>query len=129
MPGLQHVTEVPHGFIDRQELPVVSTVLLLYRAQLPGEEGEGLSDVLHPLLKDGTEGGRRGVRDQGEWSGWMWMSQESSSRETFFALVEGCDECVVPGNRMGALYFRAGKDVVKRGLDGGYVWKESPIEI
>jgi len=22
MPGLQHVTEVPHGLIDRQELPV-----------------------------------------------------------------------------------------------------------
>ena len=56
MPGLQHVTEVPHGLIDRQELPVVSTVLMLCRAQLPGEEGEGLPDVSHPLLEDGTHG-------------------------------------------------------------------------
>jgi len=56
MPDLQHVTEVPHGLIDRQELPVVSTVFLLCRAQLRGEEGEGLSDVLHPLLEDGTYG-------------------------------------------------------------------------
>ena len=53
----QHVTEVPHGLIDCQELPVVSTVLLLCRAKLPGEEGEGLPDVLHPLLEDGTHGG------------------------------------------------------------------------
>jgi len=59
----------------------------------------------------------------------MWMSQENSSREARFAPVEGCDECVVPGNRMGALNFRAGKDVVKRGLDGRCVWKETPIEI
>ena len=57
MPGLQHVTEVPHGLVVRQELPVVSTVLLLCRAKLPGEEGEGLPDVLHPLLEDGTHGG------------------------------------------------------------------------
>jgi len=59
----------------------------------------------------------------------MWMSQESSSRQARFAFVEGWDECVVPGNRMEALDFRARKDVVKRGLDGGCVWKEMPIEI
>ena len=29
MPGLQHVTEVPHGLIDRQELPIVCIVFLL----------------------------------------------------------------------------------------------------
>jgi hypothetical protein len=29
---------------------------LLRRAQLPGEKGEGLADVLH-LLEDGTHGG------------------------------------------------------------------------
>ena len=57
----------------------------------------------------------------------MWMSQESISRQASFGL-EDCDDCVVPGNRMGALDFRAGKDV-KRGLDGGYVWKGTPIEI
>ena len=28
MPGLQQETEVSHGLLDRQELPVVSTVLL-----------------------------------------------------------------------------------------------------
>jgi len=57
MPGLQHVTEVPHGFIDRQEPPVVSTVILLCRAQLLGEEGKGLPYVLHPLLENGTHDG------------------------------------------------------------------------
>jgi hypothetical protein len=56
-PGLQYVTEVPHGLIDHQELPVVSTVFLLCRAQLPGGESEGLSDVLQPLLEYGTHGG------------------------------------------------------------------------
>jgi hypothetical protein len=30
---------------------------------------------------------------------------------------------------MGTLDFRARKDIVKRGLDGGCVWKETPIEI
>jgi len=59
----------------------------------------------------------------------MWMSQESRLRQARFTPVEGCDECVVPRNRMGAFDFRAGKDVVKRGLDGGCVWKETPIEI
>ena len=44
--SLQHVTEVPHGLIDHQELPVVTTVFLLCGPQLPGEEGEGLPDVL-----------------------------------------------------------------------------------
>ena len=57
MLGLQHVREVPHSLVDCQELPVVVTVLLLCRAQLPGEEGEGLTNVLHPLLEDGTHGG------------------------------------------------------------------------
>jgi len=47
------------------------------------------------------------------------MSQESSSRQANFALVEGCDGCVVPSDRVGTLDIRAGKDVVKRGLDGG----------
>jgi hypothetical protein len=59
----------------------------------------------------------------------MWMSQESSLRQARFALVKGCDECVIPGNRMGTFDFRAGKDIVKRGLDCGCVWKEAPIEI
>jgi len=39
------------------------------------------------------------------------------------------DECVVSGNRTGALDFRAGKDVGKSVLDGGCVWKKTPIEI
>jgi len=47
------------------------------------------------------------------------MSQESSSRQARFAFVKGCDVCVIPADRMGTLDFRAGKDVVKRGLDGG----------
>jgi hypothetical protein len=58
--------------------------------------------------------------------GW-W--QESSSRQARFALVEGCDECVAPGDRIGTLGLRAGKDVVKRGLECGCVWEEAPIEI
>jgi len=56
VPGLQHVTEVFHGFINRQEFSVIGAVLLLGRAQLPGEKGEGLPDVLHSLLEDGTNG-------------------------------------------------------------------------
>jgi len=59
----------------------------------------------------------------------MWMSQESNLRQARFTLVEGRDECVVPGNRVGNLDFRARKDVVKRGLNGACVWKETPIEI
>ena len=58
MPGLQHVMEVLHSLIHCQELPVVSTVFLLCWTQLPGEEGEGLADVLHLLLEDSTHGGR-----------------------------------------------------------------------
>jgi len=54
MPGLQHVTGVPHGLVDCQELPVVRTVFLLGCAQLPGEESERLPDVLQSLLLDGT---------------------------------------------------------------------------
>jgi hypothetical protein len=57
MMGLQHVAEVPHGFVDCQALPIVGAVFLLCRAQLPGEEGEGLLDALHSLLEDGTHGG------------------------------------------------------------------------
>jgi hypothetical protein len=57
MPGLQHVLKVPHSLINRQEFPVVCTVVLLGRAQLSGEECEGLPDVLHPLLEDGIHGG------------------------------------------------------------------------
>jgi len=57
VPGLQHVTEVPHSLLYRQEFPVVCAVPLLRRAQLPGEKGEGLPDVLNPLLEDGTHGG------------------------------------------------------------------------
>ena len=30
---------------------------------------------------------------------------------------------------MGAFGFRAGKSIVKWGLDGGCVWKETPVEI
>ena len=57
MPGLQHVTELSHGVVDCQELPVVRAVFLLRWAQLPGEEGKRLPDVLHSLLEDGTHGG------------------------------------------------------------------------
>ena len=59
----------------------------------------------------------------------MWVSQESSSGQARFALVEGCNERVGPGNRMEALDFRAGEDVVKGSLDGGSVWRETPIKI
>jgi len=117
--------EVPYGFIDRH---VVSTVLLICRAQLPGEESDGLPEVFHPLLEDGTRGGGRSVRGQGECSGSMWMSQEISSKQARFSLVEGCDECDGPRTRMGTLDFRAGKDVVMRYLDDGCEWKETPIE-
>jgi len=56
MMGLQHVPEVLHCFVDCQELRVVCTVLLLCWAELPGEEGKWLPDVLHALLEDGTHG-------------------------------------------------------------------------
>ena len=45
VPGLQHVPKVPQSLINMQEFPVVCAVLLLDRAQLPGEECEGLPDV------------------------------------------------------------------------------------
>ena len=56
MTGLQHVPEVLHYFVDYQELPIVGTVLLLCRAELPGEERKWLPGFLHPLLEDGTHG-------------------------------------------------------------------------
>ena len=57
MPSLQHVTNVRHCLVDRQELSVVGTLYLLCRTQFPGEEGEVPPDVLHPLLEDGSHGG------------------------------------------------------------------------
>jgi hypothetical protein len=57
------------------------------------------------------------------------MSQESGLRQTCFTLVEGCVECVGPGDIMGTLDFGAGKDIVERVLNLGHVWKETPIEI
>ena len=42
MMSFQHVAEVSHSLIDRQELPVISAVFLLRRTELSGEEGEGL---------------------------------------------------------------------------------------
>ena len=57
MPSLQHVTNVPHCLVDRQELSDVGTLYLLCRTQFPGEEGEVPPDVLHPLLEDGSHGG------------------------------------------------------------------------
>ena len=47
--GLNHVAEVSHDLVDRQELPVVGTVFLLRQAQFPRKEGEGLPDTLHSL--------------------------------------------------------------------------------
>jgi hypothetical protein len=41
--------------------------------------------------------------------------------------LEGCNKCVGPGNRIGALDFGAGKDVVEMGLTGGCVWKKTQI--
>jgi hypothetical protein len=57
------------------------------------------------------------------------MRRESGSRQAHFTVIEGCDECISPGNRMGTLDFGAGKDVVERGLNGDCVLKEMPIEI
>ena len=45
-----------------------------------------------------------------------------------FALVEGCDECVVPGDKKGTLDLRAGKEIVKRGLERGRVWEVAPVD-
>jgi hypothetical protein len=74
--GLQQVKEEPHGLVNYQELRVVNAVFLLCRAELPGKEGERLPGVWHSLLEDGTHGSGWSVRDQSEWSGWVWMSQE-----------------------------------------------------
>jgi len=57
------------------------------------------------------------------------MSQKSSLRRARFTLVESCDECFGPGDGVGTLSFGAGKDVVKRGLNGSCVGKETPTEI
>lgn len=40
MTGLKRVVEVSHGLVDREELPVVDTIFLLRRAELPGKGGE-----------------------------------------------------------------------------------------
>ena len=56
MLGLQRVAEVPHGLVDRQELPVVSAVFLLRRSEFSGKESEVLTDALHSLLEDGIHG-------------------------------------------------------------------------
>ena len=53
------------------------------------------------------------------------MSQKSISRQARFTLVESCDECFGPGDEMGTLSFGAGKDVVKRDLNGSCVGKET----
>ena len=45
-----------------------------------------------------------------------------------FALVQGCDECVAPGDKMGTLEHRAGKVIVKRGLEVGRVWVVAPVD-
>jgi hypothetical protein len=50
MSGFQHVSKVPHSLTYRQELSVVSAVLLLCWAQLPGGEGERLPGGLYSLL-------------------------------------------------------------------------------
>jgi hypothetical protein len=39
--GLQHVTEVSHGLVYCQELPVISAVFLLCRVELPGKKATG----------------------------------------------------------------------------------------
>ena len=95
----QHVAGEFHGLIDRQNLPVVSNVTFLCRAQFPGE-------VFHPLLEHGTHGGGWSVRDQGEWSDWMWVSQNRNLDKAHFTFVEDCNEFFVPGKRMGALEIR-----------------------
>jgi hypothetical protein len=39
--GLQYVAEVPHGFVDRQELHVVGAVFLLHRADFSVNKARG----------------------------------------------------------------------------------------
>jgi len=57
------------------------------------------------------------------------MSQKNNSRQARFTPVGNCDECFGPGDGMAVLNFGAGKDVVKKGLNGSCVGKETPIEI
>ena len=45
-----------------------------------------------------------------------------------FALVQECDECVAPGDKMETLELRAGKEIVKRGLEVGRVWELAPVD-
>ena len=44
-----------------------------------------------------------------------------------FALVQGCDKCVALGDKMGTLELRAGKEIVKSGLEVGCVWDVAPV--
>jgi hypothetical protein len=55
--GLLHVAKVSNSLVYRQEIPIVCAVLLLRRTELPGEDGEGVSDILKPLLEDDAHGG------------------------------------------------------------------------
>jgi hypothetical protein len=71
----QHVSEMFHGLADGQQLPVVCAVLLLSWAEFPGEEGEELLSIVHPLLQNGTHGGSGGVRDNCKWCGWVRVRQ------------------------------------------------------
>jgi hypothetical protein len=96
--GLQHVAEVPYSLLDRQGL-LIGAVFLLCRAQLPGEEDEGLTDALHSV-EDGTHGGGRSVPYQGKWSSRNRMSQKCSSRQACFTFVDSCDACFHPGDGM-----------------------------
>jgi hypothetical protein len=51
MQCLLHVTKLPQRLVDRQDFRVVGTVFLFCRTQFPGEEGEGLLEVLSPLYR------------------------------------------------------------------------------
>jgi hypothetical protein len=44
-------------------------------------------------------------------------------------LFKDCDECCCPGDGIGTLNFGAGKNIVKRGLNGSCVEKETLVEI
>ena len=57
----------------------------------------------------------------------MWMLRRPARAGTF-ALVQGCDECGDPGDKMGNLELRAGKEIVKRGLEVGRVWELAPVD-
>ena len=45
-----------------------------------------------------------------------------------FALVQGCDECGAPGDKMGTLELRAGKEIVNRGSEVVRVWELAPVD-